>query len=303
MSDWTDRLVGAGRAIDRWCRRHALAIAAGTLLATAALLVLGWYTAAIGAGATCNDTYPGCAGQLSPIGLSIPQFIEWFHRLVAMLVGYVILGNAFVQWRAHGGTRISRSAGLAALLLPIQVIFGAATVTIAGLLPGGYAPPTQVLHLAAALGIFVALVASLVWLEGARGGGPTARAVTYAAAGGIALAALQFAALVTRGGPITFTPLIQTAHHALALAQLAAFLTLALWAREIGRDRLTAIGVGGAVLTVATIALVVGIVQITRPIELLAMGLIVLQGALFVAIAYTMGGGPIEPPARTIEIE
>lgn len=303
MPNWTDRLVGVGRRIDGWCRRHTLAIGVGTLLATAGLLLLGWYTAAIGAGATCNETYPGCAGQLSPIGLSIPQFVEWFHRFAAMFVGYVIIGNALVQWRAHGGTRIAQSAGLAALLLPVQVVFGAATVTIAGLLPGGYAPPTQVLHLAAALGIYAALVASVVWLDGARGGGPTARRLTYAAAGGIALAALQFGALFTRGGPLTFWPLVQTAHHLLAIAQLAAFLALAIWTREIGRDRIAAIAAGGAVVTVLTIALVVGIVPITAPIEVLAMALIALQAALFVAIASAGSTGPVEAPARSIAIE
>ncbi|AWB27466.1 COX15/CtaA family protein [Halococcoides cellulosivorans] len=301
MAEWTDRITGVGRAIDHWCRRHALAIGAGTLLSTAALLALGWYTAAIGAGATCNATYPGCAGQLSPIGLSVPQFVEWLHRFVAMFVGYAILGNAIVQWRAHTGTRISRSAGLAALLLPLQVVFGAATVTIAGLLPGGYAPPTQILHLAAALGIFVSLVASIVWLDIARGAGPTARRLTYAAAGGISLAALQLA--VARGGALTFRPLVQTTHHLVAIGQLAAFLTLAIWAREIGRRRLTALAGGGAVLSVATIALVVGVVPITRPIELLAMGLIAIQGALFVTMAYSGGDGPVETPAQTIEIE
>ncbi|GAA0308450.1 COX15/CtaA family protein [Halarchaeum salinum] len=276
--------------------RHVRGFTALTLVVTAFLVLLGEYTAAAGAGATCNNTYPGCAGQFSPVGLSIPQFIEWFHRLVAMSVGYVIVGNAVLLWWAHRGTRASRSAWLAAFLLPIQVAFGALTVTVAGLVPGGYAPPTQLVHLTTALAIFVALVASLVWVDAERGRGATATRFQYAAFGGLALPVLQ--AVFARGFLLTFWPSVQTAYHLFGLLGLAVLIALILWAFDAGETGIAVYGTIGAVATLANTYLVAGLFLVTARVEAVTHVLLAVQFGCFALLALAARNVEVRPRRR-----
>ncbi|GAD52999.1 hypothetical protein MBEHAL_1759 [Halarchaeum acidiphilum MH1-52-1] len=263
--------------------RHARGFAALTLVVTFLLVLLGEFTAAAGAGATCNNTYPGCAGQFSPIGLSVPQFIEWFHRLVAMCVGYLIVGNAIILWWTDRGTRVSRSAWLAAILLPLQVLFGGLTVTLAGLVPGGYAPPTQLTHLTTALAIFVALVAAFVWIDAERGRGATVGRLRYAALGGLALPVLQ--AVFARDLLLTFRPAVQTAYHFFGLLALAVLVALALWARDAGATDVAIYGTLGALCTLANTYLVAGLFVITARVEGITYLLLVVQFCCFALLA------------------
>ena len=258
---------------------HARAVAAITAGLTFFLVLLGEFTAASGAGATCNYTYPGCDGQLSPIGLTIPQFIEWFHRLIAMLTGYVILGNAVVLWRAYPGTRISRAGWLAALLLPAQVFLGGVTVTFATLFPGGYSPPVQLLHFSTAFAIFVALVAALVWVDIDRGRGGTVERLYLLAVAGVGVTGLQ--AVFARDLVFTFWPSIQTAFHFLGHLAVAAFVAAALWAREL---KLVDGGISaamGASVGTANALLVIGIFVITPSVEVVTYLLLFVQLVIF----------------------
>ena len=134
--------------------RHLAAVTTGL---TFALILLGVYTAAAGAGLACGARWPLCNGAV--FGLfpaNWPSFIEWFHRFVAMVTGFLILGTTYVAWR-HGKGRRTRIASTVALVaLPVQVLLGGATVTV-------YTALVQVTHHAAALVIFAALVATTVW--------------------------------------------------------------------------------------------------------------------------------------------
>lgn len=264
---------------------HARSIAAMTAGVTFLLVLLGEFTAAAGAGATCNYTYPGCAGQLSPVGLSIPQFIEWFHRLVAMVVGYVILGNAIVQWRAYTGTRISRASWLAALLLPIQVFVGGVTVTFASLFPGGYAPPVQLIHFGTALAIFVILVATLVWIDVREGRGATVERLYLVGVGGIGITGLQ--AIFARDLVFTFWPSIQTVYHVFGLLALAAFVAAALWSRERGLVDVGLAAAIGGLTAVAQTLLVIGVFIITDSVEIATYLLLFVQLVAFAWITVT----------------
>ncbi|GGN09113.1 COX15/CtaA family protein [Halarchaeum nitratireducens] len=276
-------LAALPRRVGGFFVRHVRGFAALTLVVTSLLVLLGEYTAAAGAGATCNNTYPGCAGQFSPVGLSIPQFIEWFHRLVAMGVGYVIVGNAVLLWWAYRGTRASRSAWLATFLLPVQVAFGALTVTVAGLVPGGYAPPTQLVHLTTALAIFVALVATLVWIDAERGRGASATRFRYAAFGGLALPVLQ--AVFARDLFVTFWPSVQTAYHLFGILGLAVLIALVLWALDAGEASIAAYGAVGAVATLANTYLVAGLFLVTARVEAVTYVLLVVQFCCFALLA------------------
>ncbi|MFB6219514.1 MAG: cytochrome AA3 biosynthesis protein, partial [Halobacteriaceae archaeon] len=122
--------------------RHA---AAATLGATYVLMLLGLYTAGTSSGLSCGAQWPLCGG--GPLGLFPPNwfsFVEWTHRLVAMVTGLAILGVAAGAWRRS--RRVAVPATLAVALLPLQVGIGALTVTLGGLVPGGFSPPVQIAH-------------------------------------------------------------------------------------------------------------------------------------------------------------
>ncbi|MFC7167772.1 COX15/CtaA family protein [Halospeciosus flavus] len=258
---------------------RAPAVALATTGLTYLLLLLGLFTAASGSGATCNQTYPGCAGQLSPVGLTPPQFVEWFHRLVAMTIGFVILGNGVVQWRAYTRTRTSRAAVLALLLLPLQVILGGTTVTFAGLVPGGYTMVVQASHFFAALAIFTALVASTAWAYEREWGRRLASEAGVRSALGVASVALVGHSLLARDLLVTFGAFVQTGYYAFQFVGFAAVLAAVLWARdaETGNSstglrlrRAHHAALGCLFLLVVEMVLLVGIVPITQPVETLS---------------------------------
>ncbi|GAA0645082.1 COX15/CtaA family protein [Salarchaeum japonicum] len=254
------------RRVVAWLDDHAPEIALATTGVTFFLLLLGLYTAAVGAGATCNETYPGCAGQLSPVGLTLPQFVEWFHRFVAMAVGFVILGNALVLQHRFGGTNASRAGWIALLVLPLQVVLGGTTVTFAGLVEGGYAPPVQSLHFFAAFAIFTALVAATAWAYQRDGRiGPNAPRTALTAGAGLFLAHL----LLARDLLLTYTASVQTLYHFAGLLGFAALFAALCWNRGLSTRARTAAGAAIGFYLGETV-LTVGMVLVTTPVELAA---------------------------------
>ncbi|QDX41755.1 COX15/CtaA family protein [Salarchaeum sp. JOR-1] len=249
-----------------WLDDHAPEIALATTGVTFFLLLLGLYTAAVGAGATCNETYPGCAGQLSPIGLTLPQFIEWFHRFVAMAVGFVIFGNALVLQHRFPDTNASRSGWIALFILPLQVVLGGTTVTFAGLVEGGYAPPVQSLHFVAAFAIFAALVAATAWAYQRAGRvGPNASQTALTVGAGAFLAHL----LLARDLLFAYTATAQTLYHFAALLGFAALFAALCWNTGLSARARTAAGAAIGFYLGET-ALTVGLVLVTTPVELAA---------------------------------
>jgi cytochrome c oxidase assembly protein subunit 15 len=145
----------------RYGFRH---LAAVTTALTFALILLGVYTGAIGAGLTCAGRWPFCDGWLGLFPANWPSFVEWFHRLVAMITGFFILGTAYAAWRGEQSRRIVGASVVAVVVLPVQILLGANTIFNFGVL-------AQVLHHAAALAILVALVAATAWAyDGGAGG-------------------------------------------------------------------------------------------------------------------------------------
>jgi cytochrome c oxidase assembly protein subunit 15 len=108
-------------------------LAVGTAALTGILLVLGVYTAAVGAGLTCGRRWPLCDGFLGLFPANWPSCWEWFHRLVAMVVGFMILGAGVVAWRGDYDRYVRFALTLAIVMLPVQIIFGANTVLNFGL--------------------------------------------------------------------------------------------------------------------------------------------------------------------------
>ncbi|MGM0590211.1 MAG: COX15/CtaA family protein [Halobacteriota archaeon] len=200
---------------------------------TLVLVMLGVYTAATGSGLACSAQWPLCDNGLLP--QTLPSFIEWFHRLVAMVTGFFILGTAGWAWR-RGERRERLAATLAVVLLPLQISIGAVTVTLNGLLPGGYSPPTQAAHLLVALSIFTCLVLTTLFAaESTLRGRPLARARQ---ALGAALLLLPFVVVFSRvGGLLAYGPAAQALFAGLSLALFATLVAATLWSsRSSARD-------------------------------------------------------------------
>lgn len=107
--------------------RIASRLGLATSLLMFGLIVLGSVVRTTGSGLACPD-WPLCQGRLIP-PLQFNVLIEWFHRLVALLVSLLLV--ATVLWVAAHRVLRAHLGGLAALavaLLAAQVTLGALTV-------------------------------------------------------------------------------------------------------------------------------------------------------------------------------
>lgn len=102
-------------------------IATATAVLMFVLIVVGSVVRTTGSGLACPD-WPLCHGRLIP-PFQFNILIEWFHRLLALIVGVGLLATAI--WTAmHRATR-ARLGGLAALSIALyftQALLGALTV-------------------------------------------------------------------------------------------------------------------------------------------------------------------------------
>jgi cytochrome c oxidase assembly protein subunit 15 len=98
-----------------------------TTIVTYGLIVLGGTVRSTESGTACPD-WPLCHGKV------VPQFeyhvmIEYSHRLVASLVGFLMLGMMVWGWRRYPGQPLYRvGAVMVGALLAGQVLLGGATV-------------------------------------------------------------------------------------------------------------------------------------------------------------------------------
>lgn len=203
---------------------------------TFVLMLLGIYTAAFGAGLTCGARWPFCDGWLGLFPANIPSFIEWFHRLIAMITGFVILGTAYAAWTRSDDRRVAWSVTLAVLLLPLQIGLGAVTVTLSGLFPWGYAPSVQILHYTVALVILAlltvgtALTVSPTTSGAGRTHRPSRSQLRRLTATVLVLLPIQY--LFSYGTLFVYSANVQIIYYALSLAMFALLITTAVWTAE-----------------------------------------------------------------------
>ncbi len=259
------------------------AFATFTTALTGVLVMLGIYTAATGSGLACSTQWPLCDGGVLP--QTIPSFIEWFHRLVAMITGFFILGTALWSWSADVPRRAKLLATLAVVLLPLQVSIGAVTVTLNGALPSGYSAPTQAAHLLAALSIFTSLALATLLSVGADASRPPIRRARSAVL--VALALLPVAAVFSRvDGLLPYDPGAQAAFYGLSLAAFTALLTATLWFGRSSAPNLRYLS--AAALAVVFVVMLLGrdLVYYTPTVGTVNAALFVVAEALVAAAAW-----------------
>lgn len=160
----------------------------GIVVALLALTTLGGVVRVTDSGLACPD-WPACYGAAIPSGdfgefAAYQVWLEWTHRLVAALMGFVIIGYAtYAVLRRRQQVGVWAPASVAVGMLAVQVVLGGLTVT------ERLEAAIVTAHLAVAMLIVLLMTAS--WLgsfgwraasgEGqALGDDPAARARTFA---------------------------------------------------------------------------------------------------------------------------
>ncbi len=306
-------------------------LAAATVFAAFVLVVIGVAVRATDSGLACPH-WPGCfEGQfLPPLDAGFQVWIEWIHRTVAALIGFLILGMAAFAILDHRDQRSILWPSIAAVLLVgFQAYLGARTVQL------GNTGESVLAHLTAAMALVGVLVYLLVRSSyPVRLGGPGRQGFTLLAAFAAAatFGVLLFGANVTaRDAGLIFPdwPLMNGsiapvapegrddlaalygthALHRYAAAIVLAILAVTAWAarrlspRQPRIERLAVV-----LLVVYVVQVVVGALQITTALapwtQTLHVGLGALAwgGAMALAVAAYYEAriaAPVEAPSGT----
>ncbi|WP_122088888.1 COX15/CtaA family protein [Halalkalicoccus subterraneus] len=267
------------------------------LLATAGLtyvlLLIGIYTAASGAGLTCAGRWPLCDGAV--FGLfpaNWPSFIEWFHRLIAMIAGFVVIGATYGTWRWQGDRRIKLAMTTALALYPLQALLGAGTVLDYSLL-------YLTAHFLTALAIFGSITAATLWYLPELAALSRVRYALFAVVG-------LFPVLValSPGTLIDHTAAVQAVYYAVGLAMFALLLAVAIWSGllESAVDRLSTVRLLATVGAVALATqLLLGRYVYTDLIQLLDAG--AMAAAFLIALLAAWLATRIDPPTAGLQVQ
>lgn len=136
-------------------------LALATALLTVGLIVFGAVVRVTDSGLGCGNDWPLCDGHIVPPLDNLTAWIEWSHRLLAMLIGLfglATLALAIRVYRKHNRMVVNVTIAAAGLFL-LQSALGAVVVVFD-------LPPTMVtLHLGTAMLLLAALLiaAILAW--------------------------------------------------------------------------------------------------------------------------------------------
>ena len=131
-------------------------LAAATVATTFLLVTIGVIVRATDAGLGCPD-WPTCYGQVLPPAGDFKAWIEWIHRDVAVIVGFLILGLAAIALIDHRDRRsIVWPSLFSVLLVFFQAYLGRQTVLL------GNSGESVTAHLAAAMALIGVLIYLLI---------------------------------------------------------------------------------------------------------------------------------------------
>ncbi|WP_331233744.1 COX15/CtaA family protein [Natronorarus salvus] len=243
-----------------------------TTATTSALILIGIYTAAAGAGLTCEARWPLCDGAV--FGLfpaNWPSFIEWFHRLIAMVAGFLVIGAAYGAWRWESDRRVRLSVTLALVLFPVQALLGAGTVL-------QYTFVYLTAHLSTALVIFASLALATLWSYGDDA--VSVARVRYALLAVVGAVPVMLA--LSPGLFFVHTPVVQVVYNAAGLLAFTGFVVVAAWSALLSaKGRLDALRVVSSVgAVVVGLQLLVGRFVYTELIQLLDAATLVATAVL-----------------------
>jgi protoheme IX farnesyltransferase len=104
--------------------------ALATVVTTIVLVTIGVIVRVTGSGMGCPD-WPLCHGQVVPPMGDTSAWLEWIHRTVASVIGFMILALAFFAWRDHRDRRSILWPSIAAVfLVGFQAWLGEETVRL-----------------------------------------------------------------------------------------------------------------------------------------------------------------------------
>ena len=155
----TKAVSSTGRSPDRFP-----GLLAATTMGVYLLLVVGVTTALTDAAAACT-AWPACGSGWS-LPATVDGWIAFGHRIVALLVGCGVLATTILAWRRRAGRAVRWALSVALFLYPVQAGIGAVVATTGG------TQATSIVHLAAGVVIFAALIAALAWWLEAETGDP-----------------------------------------------------------------------------------------------------------------------------------
>jgi len=137
----------------RWLARLALITAFLTVL----LIVVGVIVRVTDSGLGCGSSWPLCDGKIIPPLDNLTAWIEWSHRLFAMLIGVLGLATLVAAWRSKRENRFAFIAVvIAALLYTVQSLLGRQVVV------HELRPVLVALHLGTAMLLLASLLAASV---------------------------------------------------------------------------------------------------------------------------------------------
>jgi heme o synthase len=173
-------------------------LALATLISTIVLVTMGVIVRATGSGMGCPD-WPLCNGQLIPSQSDYKPWLEWIHRDIAVIIGFEILGLAYLAIRHYRDRpSILWPTLLSVVLVGFQAYLGRETVLL------NNSGDSVLAHLATAmalLGVLTYLVVRIRYPARIAGPGASQRFTLLAA-----LAAIATYVLLLFGANVSATP-------------------------------------------------------------------------------------------------